>query len=160
MTTSIGATKTVDSALRRAFSEASIRIHPDTRMTDVIESLTALGIAVTIQDGVLVLSQDTTTFNTSLALRNFAYKPGNEQYFILETHDPKSWTNERKIAFLKTHTVEEYGRLCSQPVIEAGIRVLDANMSRADYENLTRTEKVAFISEFGADAVSRILRKK
>ncbi len=159
MTTTIGAPKTIDSALRRAFSEASIRVHPDTRMTDVLAAFEAMGITTEIQDGVLVLRQDQTSFNTSLALRSFANRPENAKFFVLETSDPKTWTAAKKVEYLRTHTADEFGRLCSQPVIEAGVKVLDVNMSRSDYENLTRKERVAFISEFGADSVSRIFRK-
>jgi len=44
-------------------------------------------------------------------------------------------------------------------VIEAGIKVLDPNMTLTDYENLTRAERIAFIREYGSDAVGRIHQK-
>lgn len=159
MPATIAVSATVDSALRRAFSEASVRLQPDCKMTDVIEALKAMGIGVEVQDGVLVLQQGSTSFNTSLALRNFAQRAEFSAFFVLETIDPKTWTNVRKMAFVAEHGSDAYGKLCSTPVIEAGIKVLDANMSKTHYANLTRAERIAFIREYGSDAVSRIHQK-
>lgn len=155
----IGVSSSIDGALRRAFSEASVRVHPDARMTDIIAALTALGIIVSIEDGVLVMSQGATQMNTSLALRNFSKRPENAAYFVLANAHPKTWSHEQKIAYLRTHSEAEYRALFQQPVLEAGVKVLDPNMARKDYEGLTRKEKISFISEFGIDAVSRIMRK-
>ena len=157
MTTALGTTSVIDSALRKAFSDASVRVAPTTRMTDIIEALKAMGIGVEVQDGVLVLTQGTTSFNTSLALRNFSIRPEHARFFVLETSDPKTWTTAKKVEYLRTHSADEYAKLCRAPVIEAGIRVLDANMSRHDYENLTRAEKVQFLSEYGDEAARHIL---
>jgi hypothetical protein len=129
-------------------------------MTDIIGALKVMGIEVGLTDGVLTLQQGTTQFNTSLALRNFSARPEHAKFFVLETADPKTWTLAKKAAFLRTHTADEYAKLCRGPVLEAGIKVLDCNMSRSDYENLTRPEKVAFLSEFGDEAARRIMGQK
>jgi len=155
----IGVTAGIDSALRRAFSEASVRVAPDTRMTDIIAALTALGITATIEDAVLVLRQGETNFNTSLALRNFAKRPEHAKFFVSEGAHPKAWSDKKKIEYLRTHTDAEYRALLQSPVLEAGVKVLDPNMSRKDYEGLTRAERIAFISEFGSDAVGLIFQK-
>jgi hypothetical protein len=152
----IGTTAQIDSALRRAFSDASVRVRPETKMTDVLAALTAMGLTVSITDGVLLLAQDQTQMNTSLALRNFSKQ--HPQFFILETSDPKTWTQQKKIEFIRQNGNDAYGKLCCAPVIEAGIRVLDVNMSKTDYLNLTRAERICFIREFGSDAVARVMQ--
>ena len=128
-------------------------------MTDIIESLKVMGIGAEVQDGVLVLTQGATSFNTSLALRNFSIGPEYAKFFVLETSDPKTWSLAKKADYLRTHSSDDYGKLLCGPVVEAGIRVLDANMSRHDYLNLTRAEKCAFLSEFGDGAARRIMAK-
>jgi hypothetical protein len=159
-TATIGITAQIDTAMRRAFSEASVRLHPDCRITDIVEALRVLGISAEITDGVLVLAQGSTQMNFSLALRNFANRPEHARLFILENAHPSTWTQAHKVEFMRTHSDLEYGTLLHQPVLEAGIRVLDPNMSRTDYKNLTRAEKMAFIREFGSDAAGRIMLGK
>jgi hypothetical protein len=63
------------------------------------------------------------------------------------------------MTYIAEHGTDEWGKLCSQPVIEAGIKTMDPNMSKADYRALTRSERIAFIREFGDGAVSRIMQK-
>ncbi|MGA9810140.1 MAG: hypothetical protein ACLPH5_04600 [Candidatus Sulfotelmatobacter sp.] len=160
MPATIGTTSGLDSALRRAFSEASVRVAPDTRMTDIVTALGVMGVSIEVQDGVLVLQQGATAFNTSLALRNFSQRPEHAKFFILETLDPKTWTNARKMKYIAEHGQDAWGKLCCAPVIEAGIKVLDVNMSKHDYMGLTRSEKIAFLREFGSDAAARIMLRK
>src|SRR5579859_3999371 len=119
MSTVIGTSSGLDSALRRAFSDASVRPQPTTTMTSVIEALGAMGVTAEVQDGVLVLRQDQTTFNTSLALRSFAAKPEHQKLFVIASTDPKTWTLAEKAVYLKTHTPEEYAKLCRAPVLES-----------------------------------------
>jgi hypothetical protein len=159
MSTALGTTAQIDSALRRAFSEASVRVAPDARTTDIVAALGTLGITAEVTDGVLVLSQGETSFNTSLALRNFAKRPEHAGFFILDGAHPAQWSNKKKIEYLSTHSDDEFRALVQSPVLEAGVRVLDANMSKSDYQNLTRREKVQFIREYGDGAVGRILGK-
>lgn len=156
----IGTTARIDSVLRRAFSEASVRLRPDAKVTDIVEALKLMGIAVEVQDGVLVLQQGATSFNTSLALRNFAKRPEHEKFFVQEGAHPSQWSTERKIEFLRTHSDEEFRNLLQTPVLNAGIRTMDPNMSRKDYSNLTRAEKIMFIREYGADAARHIVLEK
>lgn len=160
MATQIGTSAAIDSALRRGFSEASVRLQPDTRMTDVIAALGTIGVTVEVQDGVLVLAQGSTMMNTALALRNFAARPEHTKFFVQHNNDPRKWTLKEKAEYLNDHTVDEYQRLCTGPVLDAGIKTLDANMSRADYAQLTRAEKSAFISEFGIAGVESVMGKK
>ena len=159
MPATIGIAASVDNALRRAFSEASVRLKPETKISDIVKALEALGLTVAIQDGILVMSQGSTTMHTTLALRSLTTKPEFAPFFVLETLDPKTWTNARKMAYVTEHGSDAYGKLCSAPVIEAGIKVLDPNMTLTDYENLTRAERIAFIREYGSDAVGRIHQK-
>ena len=160
MPAAIAVSATVDSALRRAFSEASVRLQPDALMSSLIAALEGLGIKVEITDGVLCLSQGQTQMNTSLALRNFSKRPENVAFFVIDGAHPSQWSKERKIEYLSTHTDEQYRALIQSPVLDAGVRTMDPNMSRKDYSNLTRSEKIAFLREFGSDAASRIMQKK
>ena len=148
-----------DSALRRAFSDASVRLQPTTRITDIVAALETLGVTATVEDGLLVLKQGSTEMSTNRALRYFAARPEHSSFFVLTTADPKTWTVGQKTEYLRTHSAEEFGRLCLQPVLDAGIKTLDANMSRADYSKLTRAEKQAFIREYGDEGVSRVFGK-
>jgi len=128
-------------------------------ISNVLAALTALGITATIEDSVLVLRQGETNFNTSLALRNFSKRPEYKDFFVQEGQHPSTWSQEQKIAYLRNHSEEEYRRLIQSPVLEAGIKTMDPNMSRKDYSNLTRAEKIAFLREFGSDAAGRIMQK-
>lgn len=159
MAATIAVSASVDSALRRAFSEASVRLQPTALMSSVIAALEGLGIKVEITDGVLCLSQGATQMNTSLALRNFAKRPEFAGFFVIDGAHPSQWSTERKIEYLRTHSDEDFRNLLQQPVLESGIRALDPNMSRKDYANLTRAERMAFIREFSDDAVRRIYQK-
>jgi hypothetical protein len=159
MSANFGASAQVDSALRRAFSEASVRLQPDCKISAVVEALKTLGLTVEVTDGLLVLSQGTTTMHTALALRSLTTKPEFKQFFVLSTDDPKTWTVTERTAFITKNGGEAYRKLICAPVLEAGLKVLDANMSRTDYGHLTRAEKIQFITEFGSGAVSAIMKK-
>lgn len=160
MAATIAVSASVDSALRRAFSEASVRLQPDALMSSLIAALQGMGIEVTIQDNVLVMRQGATEFNTSLALRNFSKRPENAAFFVLENDHPSTWTPEHKMKYIAENGDDKYRTLWQSPVLEAGIRTMDPNMSRKDYSNLTRQEKIAFLREFGSDAASRIMLHK
>jgi uncharacterized protein YfaS (alpha-2-macroglobulin family) len=160
MSATIAVSASVDSALRRAFSEASVRLQSDALMSSLIAALEGLGIKVEITDGILCLSQGATQMNTSLALRNFSKRPEHAAFFVIDGAHPSQWSKERKIEYLKAHTDEQYRALIQSPVLDAGVKTMDPNMSRADYSNLTRSEKIAFLREFGSDAASRIMQKK
>lgn len=160
MSATIAVTASRDSALRRAFSEASVRLQPAALMSSVLAALEGLGIKAEITDGILCLSQGATQMNTALALRNFAKRTEFAAFFVLENDHPKTWTLEHKMRYIAEHGDEKYRTLWQSPVLEAGIRTMDPNMSRLDYANLTRQEKIAFLREFGSDAASRIMLHK
>jgi len=160
MAATIAVAAGVDSALRRAFSEASVRLQPNAMMSDIIEALKVMGIGVEVQDGVLVLQQGSTSFNTSLSLRNFSKRPEHAKFFVLENDHPKTWTPASKMKYIAEHGDDAYRTLWQSPVLESGVRVLDANMSKKDYMGLTRAEKLQFIKEFGDTTVQRIFQKQ
>lgn len=149
----------LDSALRREFSNASIRLRPETRMTDVIASLSKMGVVAELQDDVLVLRQERTQMHTTLALRTWAKMKEHEQFIVVEGQHPYQWSREKKIEFLRTHSDDEYRALIQQPVLDSGVKVLDANMSREDYDRLTTKEKVLFVKTFGEAGVRRVMSK-
>ena len=159
MPVELGTSSAIDSAIRRGFSEASVRVAPETRITDIVAALGTMGVTAEIQDGVLVLAQSGTEMHTVKALRNFAARPENTKFFVQEGQHPSQWSTKKKIEFLSTHSDDEYRRLVQSPVLEAGVRTLDPNMSKGDYLNLTRKEKMQFIAEFGSDAVGHVLGK-
>ena len=159
MPTELGTSAAIDSALRRGFSEASVRLHPDTRITDVVAALAAMGITTEVQDGCLVLRQDQTMLHTTMSLRNFAKRPEHSKFFVQEGAHPSQWSTQKKVEFLSTHSDDDYRALVQSPVLEAGVRVLDPNMSKSAYKNLTRKEKIAFLAEYGEIAAGRILAK-
>jgi len=101
MPATIAVSASLDSALRKGFSEASVRVRPDTQMSAIVAALENMGLTVAIQDGTLVMSQGSTTMHTTLALRSLTTKPEFKDFFVLETSDPKTWTNERKMAFIR-----------------------------------------------------------
>jgi hypothetical protein len=155
----IGTPAELDRILRKSFSDCGIRVAPDTRMTDVLETFRAIGITVAVEDGFLVLSQGSTVFHTAQALKGFATKPENAKFFVLQSGDPKSWTTEQKVAYLKTHSDSDFRRLIQQGPITPNVGAMDANMNRGDYLKLTRPEKMAFIAEFTDSAVAKIMSK-
>jgi hypothetical protein len=118
-----------------------------------------MGVTVEIEDGVLVLRQGATEMHTVKALRGFAQRPEHAKFFVIAGQHPSSWSSKQKVEFLASHSDDEYRALIQTAVLDAGVKVLDPNMSRADYQNLTRKEKVQFIREFGDGAVGRILGK-
>lgn len=155
----IAVSASVDSALRMAFSQASVRVKPETLMSSVIAALEGLGLTVKVEDGVLCMTQGATEMNPILALRNFSKKPEFQQFFVQEGQHPSQWSKEKKIAFLRDHTDEEYRALLQSPVLESGLRVLDPNMPASQYKLLTRQEKMQFISAFGESAVRKIFER-
>jgi hypothetical protein len=118
MTATIAVTASVDSALRRAFSEASVRLLPTARMSSLIAALQGLGIEVGVEDNVLVLKQGQTEFNTSLALRSFSAKPEVAEFFVQEGAHPRQWTREKTLKYLATHSEAEYRALLQAPALE------------------------------------------
>ena len=154
-----GTTGAIDSALRRGFSEASVRVAPATKISDVVAALGAMGVTVELQDNVLVMAQSGTEMHTVKALRSFAARPEHTKFFVIDGAHPAQWSREKKIEFLSTHTDDEFRALVQTPVLQAGIRTMDSNMSKSDYLQLTRQEKIAFIGEYGPDAVGRIVGK-
>jgi hypothetical protein len=129
-------------------------------MSSLIAALQGLGIEVGVEDGVLVMRQGTTEFNTSLALRNFSQKGEFAEFFVVEGAHPSQWSTTKRIEYLRTHSDDQYRALLQAPALEAGIKVLDPNMPKNDYVRLTRAEKVQFIREFGDEAARRIMGKK
>ena len=149
----------LDSALRREFSNASIRLAPDARMTDIIAALQSMGVTASLTDGVVVLDQAGTQMHTTLALRNFAKMPQHERFIVKQGQHPRTWTTKEKSEYISKNGLEKYEQLISGPVLDAGVRVLDANMDRQSYENLTTRERVQFIREFGEEGVRRVMSK-
>jgi hypothetical protein len=160
MSTEIKVTAALDAALRRAFSDAGVRVAPSATMTDVVGKFNALGISAEVQDGCLVLKQDTREFNVALACKSFAAKPENAALFITEKNDAREWTGKQKSDYIAANGYDAWQRKITAPQLEPGVKVLDRNMSRKDYLNLTRTERVQFIGAFGAGAVAHIMGKK
>jgi hypothetical protein len=156
-TATIGITGELDSALRRGFSDAGVRLQPETKTSEIVAALTTLGLTIEIQDGILLLQQGSTQMNTSLALRNFSTRPEHAKFFVLRGDHPSSWSKEDKVKYLRTHSADEYARLCRSQALDPGIKVLDPNMSAKDYRQLTRQERMQFIALYGADAVSRVM---
>jgi hypothetical protein len=160
MPTEIKVSAALDAALRRAFSDAGVRVAPSATMTEVVSRFNALGISCEVQDGVLVLSQDTRQFNVALACKGFAAKPENAALFVTEQTSTREWNGKQKSAYIAAHGYEAWEAKLNAPQLDPGVKVLDANMSRKDYENLTRSERVRFIDAFGYGAVRVIMGKK
>lgn len=158
-TATIGVTAGVDSAMRRGFSEASVRLQPEAKISEIITALGTLGVTAAVEDGLLILRQDTTELHTHKALRSFAARPEFAKFFVLSSDDPKTWTVAEKTKFIRQFGADAYGKRCAAPVLEAGIRTLDPNMSRTEYLKLTTRERIAFIREFGDDAVRKVMQK-
>jgi hypothetical protein len=159
MAATIGTTAELDSALRRGFSEISVRPKPETKMTDVITALATHGVTAEMEDGILVLKQGDNMFNTAMCLRGLASKAANSALFVTAADNPHDWTTKMKMDFIRENGADAWGRRANGPVLIPAIGVLDPNMSRTDYKNLTREEKIQFIREYGDIAVSRIMQK-
>jgi len=160
MSTEIKVTAALDSALRRAFSDAGVRVAPSATMTDVVARFNAMGISCEVESGCLVLLQDSRQFNVALACKAFSAKPENASLFITENTDTGEWTQKQKSEFISKHGYEAWHARVTGPQLEAGVRVLDANMEKRDYLSLTRSEKMNFINEFGYGAVTAIMGRK
>jgi hypothetical protein len=160
MSIEIKTSAALDAALRRAFSEAGVRVAPSATMTDVVSRFNALGISAEVQDGCLVLKQDTREFNVALACKSFAAKPENAALFITEQTSTREWTGKQKSEFIAKYGYNAWENRLNAPQLDPGVKVLDRNMTRKDYLNLTRTERVHFIGAFGAGAVAHIMGKK
>jgi hypothetical protein len=160
VSTEIKVSAALDAALRRAFSDAGVRVAPSATMTEVVSRFNALGISCEMQDGCLVLKQDEREFSTALACKGFAARAENVALFITEKTSTQEWTRTQKSEYIAKHGLDAWENRLNAPQLDPGVRVLDRNMSRKDYLNLTRTERVAFITEFGAGAVSHVMGKK
>jgi len=158
-TATIGINRELDAALRKAFSDARVRIAPNAKLADIKAALEAMGLTVAVEDGFLVLTQGTTAMHTNIALKNFANRPENAQYFVLETSHPSTWTQQKKIEFLRNHTPDEYAQLLRGPKTP-GIGVLSLDLTRAEYLSLTTQERVAFVREYGPQGVATVMARK
>jgi hypothetical protein len=159
MAATIGTSAQIDNALRRAFSEISVRPKPETKMTDVITALATHGVTAEMEDGILVLKQGDNMFNTAICLRGLASKAENSALFVTAADNPHDWTTKMKTDFISQHGADAWARKANGPVLTPSVAVLDANMTRANYQNLTRDEKIQFIREYGDIAVSRVMQK-
>lgn len=155
----IGVSGAIDSALRRGFSEASVRLQPEAKISDIVTGLSTLGVTVTVEDGLLTLRQGDTEMVPAKALRTLTTKPEFQKFFVVDGQHPSTWSTRTKIEYLRTHSDDDFRRLIQAPVLEAGVRVLDPNMEKSAYLALTRKEKMQFISEYGDEAVRQIMRK-
>jgi hypothetical protein len=160
MPVTLGITQQLDSALRRGFSEASVRPKQDTQMSAIIAGLEKLGIAVTVEDGLLTLTQGATVMHTGKALRNLATRDEFKDYFVQQGQHPSTWTQSQKVEYLMKHSDEQYRALLQQPVLQSNVSVLDPNMPAASYRQLTRAERMEFIRQYGSDAVTLIFQKE
>lgn len=155
--TTIGVSATIDRALRCAFSDARLRLAPDAKLTEIIESLKAMGVECAVQDGFFAMMQQGTSLHTSLALRSFAEK--HKQFFILEdSHDARTWSVTRKSEYLRDHSPEEFAQLLRNPQ-QGGVGVLSLDMTRQEYQNLSNAEKRAFVNEFGPGGVAKVMAR-
>lgn len=156
----IGISNALDGAFRKACSDAGVRLKPGASISAIIAAFEAMGITSSVDQGLLVLQQGTTFLHPGLSLRTFASKKENEVHFVTSGSHPSTWEPEQKVAYLRTHTADEYGKLLRQPVLEPGIRTLSLDMTSDQYKNLTPEEKVQFVREYGSDGVSRVMRNK
>lgn len=160
MATQVTVNAALDSALRRGLSEAGARPKPETTMTQIVEALAATGVTAELLDGILVLRQEQTQFNVAMALKGFAAKPENVRFFVTENDNPKNWTPEMRTKYIRENGPDAWARLANGKPLQPAVKVLDRNMGRADYAQLTRQEKLDFIREFGVSAVEKILGRK
>jgi hypothetical protein len=163
MSATVIAPAVLDAALRRGFSDAGTRLKPSALMSDIIISLSALGITATLQDGILCLQQGASApMNTALALKSFSQKPEHLGYFVQEGAHPSEWSQAKKIQFLADHPEDGdrlYAQLLHAPKLAPALRTLDANMDRESYiHGLTSAEKRQFINEFGIAGVEKVMR--
>lgn len=145
-------------ALRKACSDAGLRLKDDTRLSDVIAALEAMAVKCSVQDGLFVMDQQGTNVHVGLGLRNFAQK--HEQFFVGAKDHPSKWDQAQKIEYLRTHSADEFAALLRKPALDAGIKPLDPGMDSASYSRLTLAEKITFCREFGEDAVRAVVGRK
>lgn len=150
----------LDRQVRISFSGLKIRLAPNTKVSDIIDTLQKEhGVAASAADGLLSLRQNDSEASTGRVLRAFAEQ--HPQFFITEQDDVSKWSTQQKTSFIAKHGVDAFtAKVSQQSNSRAAVGVLDPGMSAQDWKSLTTAEKTAFIREHGDTAVSRIMARR
>jgi hypothetical protein len=101
----------------------------------------------------LELSQNGAPVNTVTVLTSLAQKA--PEFFITATGDPKTWTREQKIDYLRTHSAEEYEMLCAGKQQRADV-ALDPQMTVEEWRTLDWQSKNLMIKTYDPKVIALI----
>lgn len=146
-------TPALDLALRQAIAQCRLRLTPLARSSEIITRLETFGITASLNLGMLELSQNGAPVNTVTVLTSLAQKA--PEFFITATGDPKTWTREQKIDYLRTHSAEEYEMLCAGKQQRADV-ALDPQMTVEEWRTLDWQSKNLMIKTYDPKVIALI----
>ncbi len=151
----------LDSVIRSAFQAQGVRLDPNAKTSEIAEQLQSkYQITASVDHGALKLEQNGLTISNGTALK--ALTEREPQHFILNGGQVRSLsdfkTTEQKVEHIRQHGLDSFSKLVTAPNLRPGI-VAPREMSRADWSNLTRSEKSAAIA-LDPQIVSIVMSKK
>jgi hypothetical protein len=146
-------TPALDLALRQAIAQCRLRLTPLARSSEIITRLETFGVTASLNLGMLELSQNGAPVNTVTVITSLAQKA--PEFFITATGDPKTWTREQKVEFLRTHSDLEYQMLCTGKQQRADV-ALDPQMTVEEWRMLDWQSKNLMIKTYDPKVIAAI----
>jgi hypothetical protein len=146
-------TPALDLALRQAIAQCRLRLTPLARSSEIITRLETFGITASLNLGMLELSQNGAPVNTVTVITSLAQKA--PEFFITATGDPKTWTREQKVEFLRTHSDLEYQMLYTGKQQRADV-ALDPQMTVEEWRTLDWQSKNLMIKTYDPKVIAAI----
>lgn len=153
--------RATDVAIRSALGQLKVRPNDDAfSSSEVVSRLkTAHGVEVTVNNGMLELTQNGAVVSTPTVLRAFASKPENAGLFVSEGDDHTRWDGKKKTEFIAQHGIEAWEAKIAKAPLKAGVDVANCDISKTEYLSMTRAEKTRWLGIHGLDAQAAVLRK-
>jgi hypothetical protein len=146
-------TPALDLALRQAIAQCRLRLTPLARSSEIITRLETFGVTASLNLGMLELSQNGAPVNTVTVITSLAQKA--PEFFITATGDPKTWTREQKVEFLRTHSDLEYQMLYTGKQQRADV-ALDPQMTVEEWRTLDWQSKNLMIKTYDPKVIAAI----
>lgn len=145
--------RNTDAALRSAFAQLGVRIAPGAKTSEMIPQLEAFQMKVSTDEGLLVIRQHDQIISTGTALKAFTGK--HPEHFVLPggqvrskdqllPNDCKEGIRQR-VEMIREQGLDGFSKIITNQSLRPGV-VASREMSRADWANLTVSEKVAAIN--------------
>jgi hypothetical protein len=143
----------LDAAIRGAFAQAGIRMGPGAKTSDIVDQFAQFGVTPEVDNGVLVLMQNGAPARTGTALTAFVGKfpdhfvvPGAQVRSVKDLQPANTPEGiKQRVELIREQGGEQFAKIVNGPALRSGV-IANREMSRTDWQNLTRAEKTAAIA--------------